>query len=61
MSVKKTAVYTRVSTDKEEQKHSLKSQIEHYTEYAELKGYELINVYTDEGTSATSPKREKFH
>lgn len=60
MSKEKTAVYTRVSTDKEEQKHSLQSQIEHYTEYAEQKGYELINVYTDEGTSATSPKREQF-
>ncbi|WP_457298026.1 recombinase family protein [Peribacillus simplex] len=36
--------------------------MEHYTEYAIKKnGYELINVYTDEGTSATSPKREKFH
>ncbi|WP_373892762.1 recombinase family protein [Virgibacillus sp. CBA3643] len=56
----KAVVYARVSTDKEEQKHSLESQREYYAEYAEKKGYELLKVYFDEGLSATSAKRKAF-
>lgn len=56
----KVAVYTRVSTKHEEQLSSMKNQKEHYTEYCSDNGYELYNIYADEGLSATSPKRKEY-
>ena len=55
------AAYCRVSTDKEEQLHSLNHQKEFFLEYARRKGYELYRLYADEGISGTSlKKREEF-
>ena len=55
------AAYCRVSTDKEEQLHSLNHQKEFFTEYARRKGFELYRLYADEGISGTSLKnREAF-
>lgn len=56
----RAAVYTRVSTDKDEQKSSLEAQRQYYTNYCEAKGYELVQMYSDEGLSATSNNRKKF-
>ncbi|KYD30036.1 recombinase family protein [Geobacillus sp. B4113_201601] len=56
----KVAIYTRVSTDHEDQLSSLKHQEEYYIEYCHKKGYEIYKIYADEGLSGTSAKREKF-
>lgn len=55
------AAYCRVSTDKEEQKESLRHQKEFFSEYARRNGHELVGLYADEGISGTSlKKREAF-
>jgi site-specific DNA recombinase len=56
----RAVVYTRVSTDKEEQKTSLRFQEEHYTQFCERNGYELVKIYADEGLTGTNSKRENF-
>lgn len=60
MTRKKAVVYTRVSTDKEEQKLSLEMQREVYTEYCERENLELVEIFADEGFSGTNARREKF-
>ena len=59
---RKVAGYARVSTDLEEQQTSYEAQVDYYTSF--IKGHddwEFVNVYTDEGISATSTKhREGF-
>ena len=54
--------YARVSTDKDEQLHSLAAQQKHFEELvAQNKNWTLFGGYVDEGISATSVnKREKF-
>lgn len=54
--------YTRVSTDTDQQLHSLKGQISFFEQYIkERKNWNLIEGYVDEGISATSTtKREAF-
>ena len=55
------AAYCRVSTEKEEQLDSLRHQKEFFSEYAAKNGYDLIELYADEGISGTSlKKREAF-
>ena len=59
----KVAAYVRVSTDKEEQETSLKTQIAFYT-YAILKNpeYQFAGIYVDEGITGTSTRhREGFN
>lgn len=56
----KVAVYTRVSTGNEGQLTSMVNQKEYYEKYCKEKGYELVNIYADEGLSATSPKRKAY-
>ena len=57
----KIAAYCRVSTEKEEQKESLRHQKEFFTEYARRNGHVLVGLYADEGISGTSlKKREEF-
>lgn len=54
----KVAAYCRVSTDMEDQLHSLSSQIKYFTEYiSDHEGWELIEVYYDEGITGTSTKK----
>ena len=59
---RKVAGYARVSTELEEQQTSYEAQVDYYTSF--IKGHddwEFVNVYTDEGISATSTKhREGF-
>ena len=54
--------YARVSTEKDEQIHSLKSQVQYYSDF--IKGnpqWEYVDGYIDEGLSGTSvAKREQF-
>src|SRR5690625_1892399 len=57
---KRAVVYSRVSTDREEQLNSLKNQREHYTKWAKENGYKLVGEYYDEGLSATSANRKYF-
>ena len=58
---KKMACYCRVSTDKEEQLQSLEKQKEYFGKFAKDKGYELYDIYADEGISGKQvKKRIKF-
>ena len=59
----KVAAYARVSTDLTDQLHSLASQIKYFTEYISThEGWELIEVYSDEGITGTSTKkRDNFN
>ena len=54
--------YARVSTDKDEQLHSLSAQVSYYTEFIQNnKNWILVDGYVDEGISGTSVgKRENF-
>ncbi|NSW92815.1 MAG: recombinase family protein [Firmicutes bacterium] len=60
---RRVAAYVRVSTDTDEQLSSYEAQVDYYTRYINGKeGREFVNVYTDEGISATSTKkREGFN
>jgi len=54
--------YARVSTDKEEQAHSLKNQVEYYNDYIKRNPcWTYIEGYVDEGLSGTGvEKRGSF-
>lgn len=54
--------YARVSTDKDEQLHSLSNQISFFNDYiSKVPNWEFIGSYIDEGISGTSVnKREEF-
>ncbi len=60
---KKVAAYARVSTDNEEQLSSFEAQVDHYTRHIKANpAWTFIEVYYDEGISATSTKkREGFN
>lgn len=55
----KIAAYCRVSTAKEEQLDSLANQKEFFEAYARTQGYELVQVYADEGISGTQMRRRE--
>ncbi|KAA0957688.1 hypothetical protein FQ085_06460 [Planococcus sp. ANT_H30] len=57
---KKAVLYTRISTNKLEQQKSLVNQEERYTEYCKTMGYELAEIYADEGLTGTNVRRVKF-
>lgn len=55
---RKVAAYARVSTDTEEQISSYEAQVDYYTRYIKSKhDWEFVNVYTDEGITATNTKK----
>lgn len=57
---RRTAGYARVSTESEEQQTSYEAQVDYYTNY--IKGrsdWEFVEVYTDDGISATNTKRRE--
>ena len=58
----KVCFYARVSTDKDEQLHSLQSQISFFNDYiSKIPNWCFIGSYIDEGISGTSVnKREEF-
>ncbi len=60
---RRVAAYARVSTDSEEQLTSYEAQVDYYTKYIRGRAdWQLVEVYTDEGISATNTKkREGFN
>ena len=55
---RRVAAYARVSTDSEEQLTSYEAQVDYYTKYIHSRSdWEFVEVYTDEGISATNTKR----
>ncbi len=55
---RRVAAYARVSTDNEEQILSYEAQVDYYTRYIKSKDdWEFVEVYTDEGITATSTKK----
>ena len=63
MKKTRVAAYCRVSTDFQDQLHSLSAQIKFFTEYiSERDDWELVEIYYDEGITGTSTKkREGFN
>ena len=54
----RVAAYCRVSTDREDQANSLQSQQKYFREYIQSHdGWELAEVYADEGISGTGTRR----
>src|SRR5690554_5167619 len=57
-SKKRVAAYARVSTDTEEQLTSYEAQVDYYTRHIQSNSdWEFVEVYTDEGISATNTKK----
>jgi site-specific DNA recombinase len=55
---KRVAAYARVSTDNDEQLSSFDAQMDYYTNYINANVlWDLVEVYTDQGISATSTKK----
>ena len=55
---RRVAGYARVSTDSEEQQTSYEAQVDYYTNYIKSReDWEFVQVYTDEGISATNTKK----
>ena len=56
--LRRVAAYARVSTDSEEQLTSYEAQVDYYTKYIHSRSdWELVDIYTDEGISATNTKK----
>ena len=54
----RVAAYARVSTNNEEQLTSYEAQVDYYTRYIQSKDeWQFVEVYTDEGISATNTKK----
>lgn len=49
------AIYARVSTGLDSQKDSLESQVTHFENYIKDKGWELVDIYADEGIVVRVP------
>jgi len=60
---RRVAGYARVSTNEEEQQSSYEAQVDYYTKMIQANPeWEFVQVYTDEGISATSiKKRDGFN
>lgn len=63
VTTKRVAAYARVSTDNDEQLSSFEAQRDYYTRHIQSNpAWTFVEVYTDEGISATSTKkREGFN
>lgn len=56
--LRRVAGYARVSTDSEEQLTSYEAQVDYYTRYIQSRSdWLFVDVYTDEGISATNTKK----
>ena len=56
----RVAAYARVSTDKDDQANSLDNQRNYFTDYiTQHEGWQLVNVFYDEGISGTQTKKRK--
>ena len=57
-TLRRVAGYARVSTDSEEQLTSYEAQVDYYTRYIKSRSdWLFVDVYTDEGISATNTKK----
>lgn len=57
---KRVAAYARVSTDNDEQLSSFDAQMDYYTRHIKSNtAWDFVEVYTDEGISATSTKKRE--
>ena len=60
VQLRRVAGYARVSTDSEEQLTSYEAQVDYYTRYIRSRAdWQFVDVYTDEGISATNTKRRE--
>ncbi|MBZ9633332.1 recombinase family protein [Clostridium sp. FP1] len=58
VTMKRVAAYARVSTDNDEQLSSFDTQMDYYTKHIKSNpAWAFVEVYTDEGISATSTKK----
>ena len=57
MKAKRIAGYVRVSHDEQKHGFSVQAQIERIIRYAEETGSQLVEIYVDEGFTATKMKR----
>ena len=58
---KRVAAYARVSSDKDDQFHSLSAQISYYNSYLGGRSdWELVGIYADEGITGTKVDRPEF-
>ena len=58
VQLRRVAGYARVSTDSEEQLTSYEAQVDYYTRYIRSRAdWAFVDVYTDEGISATNTKK----
>ena len=58
VKMKSVAAYARVSTDSDEQLSSYEAQVDYYARYIQSNNsWKFVEVYTDEGISATSTKK----
>lgn len=58
LAKRRVAGYARVSTDSEEQLTSYEAQVDYYTRYIQGRSdWQFVEVYTDEGISATNTKK----
>lgn len=56
----RVAAYARVSTDKDDQANSLDNQRTYFSKYiTQHEGWQLVNVFYDEGISGTQTKKRK--
>lgn len=54
----RVAAYCRVSTDQDEQLSSYENQVNYYRDFiSKHEDYELVDIYADEGISATNTKK----
>ncbi len=53
----RTAIYARVSSDRQEQEQTIQSQLEALRSYAWDKGYEVVGEYLDDGVSGATLER----
>lgn len=54
----RASAYARVSTDKDDQANSFDSQVKYFGDYIQRQdGWNLVNVYSDEGITGTSTKK----
>lgn len=56
---KKIGIYCRVSTDTQEERGTIESQVEYATKYCDLNGIDIAAWYKDDGITGTLPLEER--
>ncbi|MEI6296479.1 MAG: recombinase family protein [bacterium] len=58
--IKIIATYARVSTARQEEEQTIKTQIDAMNDFIKDKGYEVVQVYEDEGWSGDTLERPQL-